>query len=70
MPFADFNFEKYKAYETAFNDITSTFDDSYCTRPWKWSPLLESNGNGYFTRQEHVTPFAGKYAAIMKVFDL
>jgi hypothetical protein len=22
-------------------------------------PLLESNGFGYFTRQEHVTPFAG-----------
>jgi hypothetical protein len=27
--------------------------------PWYWSPLLESNNFGYFTRQEHVTPHCG-----------
>ena len=26
---------------------------------WPWQPLLESDGRGYFTKQEHVTPFAG-----------
>ena len=30
-----------------------------CEMAWKWEPLLESNGAGYFTRQEHVTPFVG-----------
>jgi hypothetical protein len=27
--------------------------------PWNWAPLLESNGFGYFTRQEHVMPHIG-----------
>jgi hypothetical protein len=26
---------------------------------WPWQPLVESDGLGYFTKQEHVTPFAG-----------
>lgn len=26
---------------------------------WPWQPLIESDGRGYFTKQEHVTPFAG-----------
>mmetsp|Transcript_26657 Transcript_26657/g.37568 ORF Transcript_26657/g.37568 Transcript_26657/m.37568 type:complete len:541 (+) Transcript_26657:113-1735(+) len=27
-----------------------------------WKPMLEDNGRGYFTRQEHVTPHIGKIA--------
>jgi hypothetical protein len=26
---------------------------------WPWQPLVESDGRGYFTKQEQVTPFAG-----------
>jgi len=29
------------------------------TKGWPWQPLIESDGSGYFTKQEHVTPFAG-----------
>jgi hypothetical protein len=33
--------------------------DLKCNAKWSWESLLETNGNGYFTKQEHVTPFAG-----------
>jgi hypothetical protein len=26
---------------------------------WPWQPLKESDGVSYFTKQVHVTPFAG-----------
>ena len=73
MPFSDFAFKAYSPYETSPNkprsridvNIFSDFarrgndDKERCFEKWYWEPLLETNGNGYFTKQEHVTPFAG-----------
>ena len=52
LPYSDFsvvgdNGVTYKPYEVKTNE------------EWSWKPLLESDGMGYFTKQEHVTPFAG-----------
>lgn len=59
-----------KSY-SAFQAKPSFFSENYvrqnqkqCRRfpspwTWNWEPLLETDGFGYFTKQEHVTPFAG-----------
>ncbi|GFH61508.1 hypothetical protein CTEN210_17984 [Chaetoceros tenuissimus] len=57
MPYSDFKLGEYMRYrQKKEEEIVSKKD---CEKVWKWEPLLESNGAGYFTRQEHVTPFAG-----------
>lgn len=49
-------------YRLPFQDFTNYEPKN---SPWelkytfKWQPLLESNGRGFFFRQEHVTPQAG-----------
>ncbi len=55
MPFCDFDFEEYSAYQVS----RTKNSDKACKKDWNWEPLLETDGNGYFTRQEHVTPFVG-----------
>lgn len=55
MPFSDFKLEDYLGYT-----LSNTRVKNKCDAMWEWEPLLESNGHGYFTRQEHVTPFIGK----------
>lgn len=57
MPYSDFKFGEYMGYEK--NRDMELVSKEDCEKVWKWEPLLESNGAGYFTRQEHVTPFAG-----------
>lgn len=37
--------------------------------PFKWQPLLENNGLGFFFRQEHVTPYAGSAIAFSMTRD-
>lgn len=60
MPFSDFNYKKYSAYQVLQGSyINSEKDQKRCNRKWNWEPLLETDGKGYFTKQEHVTPFAG-----------
>ena len=57
MPFSDFDYKEYSAYTTS---QTSSSKKTTCKNAiWYWEPLLEANDNGYFTKQEHVTPFAG-----------
>jgi hypothetical protein len=58
MPFSDFDYEGYTSYKTQSNK-NGDLRKSNCNKEWYWEPLLESNDAGYFTRQEHVTPFAG-----------
>ena len=58
MPFSDFQLgEEYSTYKTVPNKPRMM--DKKCSKEWHWEPLLESDGKGYFTKQEHVTPFAG-----------
>ena len=60
MPFGDFAFKAYSPYEALPSVPRRGNDDKErCFEKWYWEPLLETNGNGYFTKQEHVTPFAG-----------
>ena len=57
MPFSDFDYKEYSKYKVS---PSSPLDRRNCAdEKWNWEPLLESDGNGYFTKQEHVTPFAG-----------
>ena len=39
-----------------------SYDASDAQLQRKWSPLLEENGGGYFSRQEHVVPHIGSMA--------
>jgi len=57
MPFSDFDYKEYSAYTTS--QTSSSKKPKGCNAKRYWEPLLETNGNGYFTKQEHVTPFAG-----------
>jgi hypothetical protein len=57
IPFSDFDYEDYTSYKMQSNKEGNLRNN--CNKEWYWEPLLESNGAGYFTRQEHVTPFAG-----------
>ena len=64
MPFSDFDYKEYSAYKvdpSYSNSMNQHYDggESKCAKKWHWEPLLETDGNGYFTKQEHVTPFAG-----------
>jgi hypothetical protein len=59
LPYSDFdivgsNGVSYKKYEVDYN-LKDTGNYAF----WPWQPLEESDGLGYFTKQEHVTPFAG-----------
>ena len=40
----------------------STYDANDDQLRYRWSPMLEENGAGYFTRQEHVVPHIGTLA--------
>ncbi|KAI0561546.1 PAP2/haloperoxidase-like protein [Gracilaria domingensis] len=51
MPFADY---------TGYTPVNSP---SRIDFPFRWQPVLESNGVGFFFRQEHVTPYAGQAIA-------
>lgn len=56
MPYSDFDFvdangDIYNAYKVDEGPAKGNY--------WAWQPLLESNGLGYFTKQEHVTPMCG-----------
>ena len=58
LPYSDFDYtdedgNAYEHYEVQPRKGEST------TSTWPWQPLVESDGLGYFTKQEHVTPFAG-----------
>jgi len=67
MPFSDFDYKDYSSYLYKVNPSSSSSimrnqhynEESKCVKKWQWEPLLETDGNGYFTKQEHVTPFAG-----------
>jgi hypothetical protein len=61
MPFSDFDYNEYSAYRTTSQTSSSKKQPTRkgCNSKWYWEPLLETNGNGYFSKQEHVTPFAG-----------
>ena len=60
MPFSDFDYEEYSAYKQDDSSIIDqTSGNEQCKKEWFWEPLLETNYAGYFTKQEHVTPFAG-----------
>lgn len=67
MPFSDFEYGDYKPYTPAKTSWWSL--ERQCDDQWSWEPLLESNGNGYFTKQEHVTPFAGFTGRLYGVSD-
>eukprot|EP00804_Cyclotella_cryptica_P022910 CCRYP_005085-RA/>CCRYP_005085-RA protein AED:0.25 eAED:0.25 QI:492/1/1/1/1/0.66/3/979/279 len=59
LPYSDFsivgaNGVGYSAYKVDYN-LKQTGNYKF----WPWQPLEESDGLGYFTKQEHVTPFAG-----------
>jgi len=62
MNYNDFSFvgedgEAYNGYEVQYvNGVPNGIGNQ---RRWPWQPLLESDGRGYFTKQEHVTPFIG-----------
>lgn len=66
MPFSDFQFGNYFGYKPS---LENGYSKNECKNIWEWSPLLESNGAGYFTRQEHVTPFAGKCKCFNSLLD-
>ncbi|CDF36848.1 PAP2/haloperoxidase-like protein [Chondrus crispus] len=51
QPFADY---------TGYTPKNSPWKISH---PFRWQPLLESNGRGFFFRQENVVPFAGRTIA-------
>jgi len=62
MPYSDFSIEgndgeTYGGYEVDY--INGVPKGNGNKRRWPWQPLLESDGRGYFTKQEHVTPFIG-----------
>lgn len=60
MPFSDFDYKnEYSAYQVASPKASKSNNKMSCNKKWYWEPLLETNHYGYFTRQEHVTPFAG-----------
>lgn len=59
MPFRDFDYEGYSAYKPQEGNSKNESDNHECKKEWSWEPLLETNYVGYFTKQEHVTPFAG-----------
>lgn len=55
-----------KAYRQPFADYTGYVPKNSpwkITHPFKWQPLLETNGRGFFFRQENVVPFAGSSIA-------
>jgi len=58
MPFSDFDYKEYSAYTASQTSSSKKRTKGYNAN-WYWEPLLDTNGNGYFTKQEHVTPFAG-----------
>jgi hypothetical protein len=64
MPVSDFVYREYSTYKVdpSCSDSTNQHYDggeSKCAKKWHCEPLLEMDGNGYFTKQEHGTPFAG-----------
>lgn len=71
LPYDDFkivgaNGKAYLPYEVQRNTRTrATRGKQTCPKrfldkdSWEWEPLLESDGHGYFTKQQHVTPFIG-----------
>ncbi len=59
MPFRDFDYEEYSAYKPKENSLKQANSGNQCKKEWFWEPLLETNYAGYFTKQEHVTPYAG-----------
>jgi len=59
MPFSDFNFEEYSVYDALQASAANKYRSDKCNEEWHWENLIETNGRGYFTKQEHVTPFAG-----------
>lgn len=54
------------SYKQPFADVTGYAPKN---SPWKisfpfrWQPFLENNGQGFFFRQEHIAPQAGKAIA-------
>eukprot|EP00536_Pseudo-nitzschia_multiseries_P018310 jgi/Psemu1/70504/estExt_Genemark1.C_23710002 len=63
LPYSDFdlvgeNGEVYSKYKVKAKKKKKKNNNSNSNQ-WHWQPLLESDGKGYFTKQEHVTPFCG-----------
>lgn len=55
-----------KGYRQPFLDYTNYIPKNTPWRlryPFRWQPLLENNGRGFFFRQESVTPYAGSAIA-------
>merc|ERR1712176_1565315 len=72
MPYSDFDYtdnrgNNYTTYVNRSNNRGNrrveideeTGECIHTPKKWFWEPLLESDGRGYFVRQEHVTPFCG-----------
>jgi len=56
LPFSDFSFvgANGASYEPYDIDTTPRTKDH-----WPWAPLMDSDGMGHFSKQQHVTPFIG-----------
>ncbi|VEU38101.1 unnamed protein product [Pseudo-nitzschia multistriata] len=68
MPFGDFDYMEYSRYKAkdSLGSLNATaLKEKVCGQDggerttWNWEPLLETDYRGYFSKQEHVTPFAG-----------
>jgi hypothetical protein len=67
MPYKDFAFmdaagNEYEPYEPKKNPKQGRYK-------WFWEPLLEADGKGYFTRQQHVTPYCGFTGRLLGMDD-
>eukprot|EP00178_Gracilaria_changii_P003176 TRINITY_DN1464_c0_g1_i1.p1 TRINITY_DN1464_c0_g1~~TRINITY_DN1464_c0_g1_i1.p1 ORF type:complete len:530 (-),score=113.08 TRINITY_DN1464_c0_g1_i1:514-2103(-) len=49
----------YKQFFADYTDYTPFNDPWRIKYPFKWQPMLENNGRGFFFRQEFVAPYAG-----------